>query len=334
MAVFFSILLYGAVVLAAVVGNMVFSFHASDAAGQGLTKTFAVIASIVLWLMLGGLIAMCGRSRLAILFFAAAIGHFVALLVLERMESGDRFETLLRIVTLAGPYLIILYCAWNYFEFLRKLAPSIAVDIAVGVTIAIVAAIPWIVKGPTYAASKTRNDARFEAFTKQQAEQKALIAAINQLPADAPVSSYLQYIDLPGGTDSEARQRALSRIRDLPSRGRDAEQILNASDTRLMRNLEDFQMDMTPGLCVASRKCLRKLSDELKPGDPAPPFDDSVNAKFEGYVGAIRWMLKGGCECKDEVAAFEQTVRLYPESFPRRLYLNYLAELQGKPRTP
>src|SRR5579864_3147016 len=106
MTVFFSILLCVALVMTAAVGGMVSDFHKSDAAGRGMTQAFATFASIFLWLLLGGLVVLCavrggfpglGAVVALVLYVGAAAGHFAALSTLEHLESGDHFESLLRL---------------------------------------------------------------------------------------------------------------------------------------------------------------------------------------------------------------------------------------------
>jgi hypothetical protein len=52
------------------------------------------------------------------------------------------------------------------------------------------------------------------------------------------------------------------------------------------------------------------------------------------HMDGIDWLQENGCDCKDVYAAFEQTLRLYPESYPRKWAIDHLLEKQGKPRQP
>ncbi|HYL78999.1 MAG TPA: hypothetical protein VEU96_32710, partial [Bryobacteraceae bacterium] len=220
MTVFFSILLCVALVMTAAVGGMVSDFHKSDAAGRGMTQAFAMFAAILLWLALGGLVVLCavrgGFQGLAaivalLLYIGAAAGHFVALTTLEHLESGDRFESLLRLVAVAAPFLVIACCAWNFFPGLRSLAPAGFVNGAAALAIALLAATPWIVKGPSDSMTTARNQERQKAFNDKRAREEALIVTINNLPLDTPMAQFVPYTDVPLQEGSDSRQAAIAR---------------------------------------------------------------------------------------------------------------------------
>jgi hypothetical protein len=85
---------------------------------------------------------------------------------------------------------------------------------------------------------------------------------------------------------------------------------------------------MTPRLCAGARQSLTKAAEELKPPAPTTSFEE---AWLDPYTINIRWLLENKCDCKAEVEALEQTIRLYPDSFARKRTLDYLDFLQGKP---
>lgn len=338
MTVFFSILLCVALVMTVAVGGMVSDFHKSDAAGRGLTQAFAMFASIFLWLLLGGLALLCavrggfqGRTMIValILYVGAAAGHFSALSTLGHLESGDRFESLLRLVTIAGPFLVIVCCVWNFFPGLRPLAPAGVVNSLVALAILFLAAAPWVVKGPSNSMTTARNQARQKAFDDKRAREEALITTIDNLPLDTPAAQFVPYTDVPLREMSTSRQAAIARMRLLPRRQRDAEELLGKLDTRFFRLLDGLDLEMTPALCQAARKCLGNIVEQEKPPTPAPPYD-SVDERFGTYTASIQWLLEHGCDCKHELAAFEQMVLLYPDSSPRHWMTNYLHSLQTK----
>ncbi|HEV2689359.1 MAG TPA: hypothetical protein VGV35_12420 [Bryobacteraceae bacterium] len=342
MTVFFSILLLMASVMTAAVGGMVFDFHKSDTAGQGLSRTYAAFASVFLWLLLCGVVILCGARGgfpgatvllVIILYVGAAVAHFTALSIVGGLETGDPYESLLRLVVVAGPFVMILYCAWNFFPTLHSMIPPIVVNVLGGLLIALLAATPWLVKGPSNALTAARKDARLKAYQDEQARQKALIASIENLPLDTPLGNFLFYTDVPLRQGSASRQAAIARMKLLPRRHRDAEELLEKLDTRLLRELQDLELEMTPALCQGGRKCARKWLEQIKPSNPAPSFE-SIEDSLTSYSLGIQWLLKNGCDCKEEIAMFEQTVRQYPESSPRTWFIDNLRRLQAKPEMP
>jgi hypothetical protein len=339
MTVFFCILLCVAIVVTAAVGGMVFDFNKSDAAGRGLTRAFAMFASVFLWLVIGGLVLLCGvrggfpglsGAVAPILYLGAAVGHFAALNILEHLESGDRYESLLRLVTIAGPYLVIICSLWNFFPGLRSLTPAGFVNGGVALAIAFLAATPWVVMGPSKATTTARDQARLKTFQDKRAREEALIATINNLPPDTPLATFVPYTVVPLGEGSDSRQAALKRMRLLPHRQRDAEELLDKLDPRVFPIVGDIGLEMTPALCQGSRRCLGKIVEQCKPPTPAPPFD-SVEMRLNTFTISMQWLVDNGCDCKEEVAAFAQMVLLYPDSSPRHWMTNYLVELQKLP---
>jgi hypothetical protein len=111
MTVLFTARLLLAAIVTALSGSLVFSFHESAAAGQGMAKAFALLASISLWVVLGGLVLICikrgglpGRTAFVALvqFVAVAAGHFAAFGILGRLPARDRFELPLQFVAVAS----------------------------------------------------------------------------------------------------------------------------------------------------------------------------------------------------------------------------------------
>ena len=168
MTVFFVVLLLLAAFVMALDAGLVLSFHDSDAAGQGMTKGFAFLISIFLWAVLGGLLIICAKRGglpgavgfvALVLYAAAAAGHFAALSILEDLQQGDPFESTLRVVTIAGPLLIIVYCLWNYVPFIRAFLSAGAANWSAAVLVCVLSVLPWVLKRPAAAAGEARMEA-------------------------------------------------------------------------------------------------------------------------------------------------------------------------------
>jgi hypothetical protein len=338
MSVLFSILLFSAASLAAVVSNLVFAFHESDAAGQGLTRAFAFLGAIVLWLLIGGLLAICGvRGGLPgftwvvvlILYVPAVAGYFAAVSTLDQLASGQRFESLLRGVTVALPYLAILFSAWNFFPALRALLPVRTTGLAAGLLSIALSAVPWLVMAPAHRVIAARQEALLESWDRLQ----QLIKEVDSMPADTPLAGFLYFAYEAPDKLGYVHSAAIGRMRRLPQRQEEVEELLGNRDFRILGDLGSLELHMTPGLCQGGRSCARIVAEKAKPSDAAPDFD-SAEALITPYVVGIRWLQDNGCDCKDEVAAIEQTFRLYPFSYPRKWFIDGLLEMQGKPREP
>jgi len=189
-----------------------------------------------------------------------------------------------------------------------------------------------MVMGPANAATAARRERQMQAFTDARRRDQALVDEIKALPDGSPLSEFLRYTEAPPNaavnSQIDVRGAALARMSKLPHRQAEAETLLLEHDTRVLRNLADLDLRMTPRLCQGARESLNKAAEELKPATPAATFEEEP---LNPYTINIRWLLENKCDCKAEVDGLEQTIRLYAESFARKRTLDYLDYLQGKP---
>ena len=341
MTVFFSLLLFVAAMLTCVIGAGLLEYHKSDAAGQGLATAFTFFEAIALSAILAVLLLMCGasgglrgasRAVAPMLYVGTISALFIALRLLEKLQPGDRFQLLLQVAATASPALLILYSAWSFFPGLRERIPALAANAGIGVPLLFLCTAAWIVMGPARAATAAREQKQVQAFAEARRRDEALVAEIRALPDSTALAAFLRYLEplSNSAVDSQidVRGAALRRMSKLPQRQAEAETLLQQQDTRVLRNLADLDLQMTPRLCEGARKSLNKAAEELKPAAPATEFDERW---LDPYTINIRWLLENQCDCKAEVDGLEQTLRLYPESFARKRTLDYLDYLQGKP---
>jgi hypothetical protein len=341
MTVIFILLLGLAALLALVIGASLFEYHKSDAAGQGMATAFTFFEAIIMAVLLAALLSMSGLSgglrgasgAVAMVLYAGTVSAlFIAVRILEKLQPGDRFQSLLQLVAVVSPGLLILYSAWSFFPGVRERIPAVGANLGIGLPILVLSVAAWVVKGPGDAATAARQQAQMQAFAEAQRRDEALVAEIKALPAGSPLAAFLAYTEArPQETINsqiDVRGAALARMSQLPNRQAEAEALLNQSDTRVLRNLADLDLQMTPRLCAGARKSLNKAAEELKPPTPTTNFEES---SLDPYTINIRWLLENQCDCKAEVEELEQTIRLYPDSFARKRTLDYLDFLQGKP---
>ena len=341
MTVFFVLLLCIAVMLACVIGATLLDYRKSDAAGQGLATAFTFFEAVALAVLLAVLLVMGGAKGglrgvsgtiAPLLYVGAVSGLFIALRILEKLQSGDRFQVLLRLVAMACPALLIVYSAWSFFPGLRERIPALAANLGISLPLLLLSATTWLVMRPANAAVAARRQTQVQAFADARRRDEALVAEIKALPDSSPLAEFLRYTETPANaavnSQIDVRGAALARMSKLPHRQTDAETLLLQPDTRALRNLADLDLQMTPRLCAGARRSLNKAAEELKPATPTTAFEERA---LDPYTINIRWLLENKCDCKAEVDGLEQTIRLYPESFARKRTLDYLDYLQGKP---
>jgi hypothetical protein len=331
----FSVLLCVAILATAFVTSGVFDFHKSDAAGQGLAKAFTVFATIALIALLGILMWIAGtRASLSgawvviviVVYLAAAAAEFGAVYVLTDLHNGDRYEALLRLLVPAIPIFAILFAALHFYMS----APATAARLAIATAALIVSAISLATIGPAKSASRAAFQKLAAAYQATREKDQALAAEARALPAITPVVEFLRYAEL-GSEHDDARTAAVSRMKAHPDRQSQVESILDNLDVRILPMLADLELEVTPQLCQAARKCLRKSNERFVPTEAAPTYSSIEDRLFWFGIDA-RWLLEKGCDCKAEIADLEKNVRLYPDPYPKKFFIDHLLELQGKPR--
>lgn len=109
------------------------------------------------------------------------------------------------------------------------------------------------------------------------------------------------------------------------------EAALANQDVRAFRLLTDVDLKVEPPLCDTARAFARTYFARFHPTPAAPTFS-SVEDQLNPLTEQLRWLLQGGCDCKPEIAALEQSLAEYPDPYPKKFFVDYLRELQGKPR--
>jgi hypothetical protein len=115
----------------------------------------------------------------------------------------------------------------------------------------------------------------------------------------------------------------------LPNRQAEAEELLEKGDLRVFEALDRLDLAATPRLCAGARSCLRREAEILRPSATAPTFD-AAEARVNQAMRAVPWLLKSGCDARPEIGGVAASVRLYPESYPRKWFLDYAERLQSE----
>lgn len=334
MTIFFSLLLVLACLLSLWVISLIFSFHGSDAAGQGMARGFAFIGAMVLWAVLAGLLVAAGARAdfsdvkalaAAVLFLAAVAGYFVALRMLDRLATGESFESLLRLIAVLLPLFAILYSSWNFFSGLRALLPERTINIAGAAIASVFSATPFLVMKPALAAMAARQRAIQDDWEAQQ----LLVKEAEALPADASLTAFLRYAYESPDRFSYIHSTAMARMKEIKTRQVEVEQLLAQGDYRLLADLGRLDLTVTPELCGGGRKCALIVAEKFKPSDPAPQIY-TVDTFINPYIEGLKWLLDKGCDCKGEVTEIARIAQLYPPSYQREWLFGWLLEIQGK----
>jgi hypothetical protein len=64
---------------------------------------------------------------------------------------------------------------------------------------------------------------------------------------------------------------------------------------------------------------------------PDAPYFASVERKGDSFTIDTRWLQQNGCDCKEGLAMLEENVRLYPDPYAKKFFIDELLRQQGKP---
>jgi hypothetical protein len=275
----------------------------SDAAGNALSRAFAAIGLIILWVLLGVLILVAwakGGMPSPVGVVAAIlvpISGFAAMAAAELLAHPNVSPFLWPIIIPAGvPPLFVVLSFWALLWPARA-TPRRTIP-AGGILGAIIVVCAAIV--PLQQMRGTVIDQAAAAREKYDAD-------FARLPVDAPLWDYAPFLDTPDETKKAA---VLARIRRLERRQSDAELMLDRGDFPL-RFLGGIDLDPTPTVCEKARGLLRQRVQLLIPKAPdREPYSKAANEVSDALT-AMQWLVGYGCSCDEESLAWENMANAY-----------------------
>ncbi|HKD11359.1 MAG TPA: hypothetical protein VKE50_04750, partial [Thermoanaerobaculia bacterium] len=270
-----------------------------------------------------------GSLAAAVLFFAAAASAFAALGVLDDLQRGDRFEIPLRVLVGLLPLTVLLACLWAFFPALQAAISPRNGRLAAAAVLVVLSSAVWIMAVPARRESRRRELEVYQRFEEGRREDARRIAEMDALPADAPMSDYLAYTQVTSERESDVPAAAIGRMSKLPNRQAEAEELLEKGDLRVFEALDRLELAATPRLCAGARLCLRREAETLRPSATAPTFD-AAERRVNEAMRSVPWLVKSGCDTRPEIGEVAAAVRLYPDSYPRKWFLDYAERLQSE----
>ena len=337
MSILFAILLGLAAVLwiAFIAGSL--SLHGSDAAGNGLSRAFAMLAGIALWALLALLLVvaaiageMPAAAAVAAVLLVPASG-FAAQAALQAMIEDRRLKWP-AIAPAALPGVIIAYALWCFFPSLQAtIGPALAGGVAGG-SVLVLSALPFLARLSQARARarqekiterKTPEETAAEEARREEERRRQAAASFHSLTSDSPLWEWWSYTD-PG---SDHRTEALEGARTAKSRQADAVRMLGQYKRSLFLAVPRLDLEATAEIENAIRGFLEDQVKSLLPYDPAKPMATSVVTEwFEDYFPTIRWLVDNHRSCEEELSAIAAAVARYPDGPERQAFL---AALQG-----
>ena len=285
--------------------SMLNSLTGSDAAGNGMTQGFAAIAIILLWGLLA-LIAIIAFAKgdmprwaavaAAVLIPVSGLVTFGVLGLMTTPKLAPYGWPL--VIPAAVPPLVIAFCLWALLPVTHT---HVSAPIAGGVV--------WGLVLLLCVAYMPLQQVRDAVHAREAADLAKYEAALNAVPADAPLWALTPFLDTRNYVKLD---EVVARIRALPNRQAEAETMIARGDFPLAY-LGRFDLDATTSLCEKARGHLRQRAAALTLTTPeSKPFSD-IATEVDGAVAALRWLIDYDCAAMPEAGAWETMAKAYRE---------------------
>jgi hypothetical protein len=304
----------------------------SDAAGNGLSYSFGMLAAIVLWVLLAVLLVIAGRrapisgwSRIAMLLLhPLSLAACLAAITLLRGRPSPATR-LPMLVPVLAPLLMVGFASWSTGPALRAALPA---PVAGGITwgvILVLSILPWPLRA-RQATDAAANRARIEGQAREEetlaAEQNA--QRFHALTPASPLREWLAFTT--GG--NPLREEAFAAIRQRPRRQAEAEELIRGGDELPLLELTHLDLAPDAELAAVARDFLAKDAESLRPTKDRVLTYDQIAFRVERHLPAMDWLARHGCDIGTALDAYETTARLYPDSPARAQFLAKLAGLR------
>ena len=302
---------------------------------------FAFVFGIPLWLALGGLVLLAGRTghlprswaiASGVLYPFAAIATLAAAQVYFTWPGGWSI-----LVPAVLPPLLALYVLSGHLPAVTAGAPRVLPAVALGGTVVVIAAalpLALIDKAEfpaNLAAARQRWDSEFDRrydASIKAAEQWEL--GIKKLGPNSPLVAWLEYVN--GSSDpGPLHEHALAGARSVTKRQAEVVSLLGDGGIRQLGALWQLDIAATPPLCAAYDQALRRLAtrDEV--------YDMRVGEDLERQLPNLKFLAAANCDLEAGLAAAETRTRklimIYPDGDEHERWMRFLATLGALDRT-
>ena len=274
--------------------------NGGDAAGTAMVRGFAALWLIVLYAALAGLALTAAvggaTSPLGKLLLLALVplGLLMSMSASGLLEDTRGSPGHWPLLVIAGfPIVIIALCLWATMGLRRFIPDPVALALACGLAVLLCLA---------FAPMRMARDAVLKREADRETAVRARFAA---LPPDAPLWTWLPFVQSDVYEVSEA---AAARIRELPRRQRDAEDMLDR-DQLSFSLLSAYDFDPTPSLCEKARGSLARRAAALAARQSSGASAETIGSEVQRATEGMRWLVGLDCSCDAESKAWEDLAR-------------------------
>lgn len=307
------------------------TLHQSDAAGNGLSYSFAMLEAMALWVLLAVLVllvagraAMPGWAKLTaiVLLPLSGAATLATIELLARQPEVGRWPM---VVPAFIPAMILAYALWATSPALRAAIAPAAVHRTVWGMVLLLSLIPWPLRRATARRVATTEAEREAAGrAREDSAGRALEARLQALGRETPLRDWLAFAT----EGNDLRERTLAGIRALPNRQRDAEALRGDDQAMLMSELRNLGLAATPALCRSSNEFLVAHAQSFRPKAATMARYEIESSALERYLFAMQWLAAQQCNLTPTIDAYEDVVRRFPDSPERSAFLNALKGLR------
>lgn len=295
----------------------------SDAAGNGIAKAFAVIATVILWGSLGlAMLAACwigvapawsAAMALVLLPFSA----LAALAVTHLLSKREKVRWML-VNQVLVPALLLLFLTAVLIPAVQSRMPLTAMTAGLWTLIFGLSLLPWRQR----LALPRVQQQRWEA---KRAADLARLARFQQLTDASPTRDWMHFL----AGDTALHDAAVRGIRGLPQKQAQIEALLRDGDDLGFAWLWELDLAPTPDLFDALRHFLRQLADRLRPAPGQTRYRD-IAIKLASYENTLRHFAGLGCPMLDELALLDAAISAYPDAEDGALIQLAITEMRQK----
>jgi lipoprotein NlpI len=333
----------GAMVVLLVVAILLYAFTLANAAeapylesiDQGLAAIYAMIGTVLLWIVLGALLimaaaggAMPGWAGLAALLLhpLSGVAAVTALVMLTDTSRAPHWPIG---VLIALPPLLALYAVWARQPRLHATLPANAISGAVlgAVLVVSIGLLGYVTTRDMQASRQAVIDRReysARLAAEQLAKQQANLARFQRLTDDSPLAEWQEFI----GKGNDLESQAVARVRTLAHRQGDAEAMLRDGNGFPLFHTSELDLHATPAFCAATSAFLLRNAAAHRPDVPDRAYILESD-QFDIYLPAMRFLVGQHCDLATAISAMEDAVRAYPPAPEREAMLAALARLHS-----
>jgi hypothetical protein len=311
------------------------TLNQSDAAGNGLTYSYAMLVAFALWGLVALLTIVAMRAGgtpawvkgAAVVLLPLGLAATTTTIGLLRGRGGASGWPI--VVPAVVPALIIAYGAWLSIPALHaRLSADVAHRMVWG-TVLVLSIVPFPLQRARRGREETTQAEREAAGrAREDAERRELEARLDSLTPDRPLRDWLAF----AAAGHDLRERTLERIRELPGRQREAETMMGDDRALLMSELRNLGLEATPALCRSANDFLVQHAESFRSRAATTARYEIEGASIERYLFAMQWLAANGCEVGPAADAYGDVVRLYPAAPDREQFLARLASFRAPAR--